>query len=150
MLRKNPLHAADDRTAKLIGGTMPILRSLFLTFHSSSSATRRTGQRKQWVQSGLTVCLSLLFVLAVCLQPAGAQDTGGAIVGDVTDQSGAAIKTATVTVKDVDHGTSVSQQTNEYGAFDFPRLPVGKYEVSVTAAGFQTARQPQFELILNQ
>lgn len=129
---------------------MPILRSLFLTFHSSSSATRRTGQHKQWVQSGLAVCLSLLFVLAFCLQPARAQDTGGAIVGDVIDQSGAAIKTATVTVKDVDRGTSVSQQTNEFGGFDFPRLPVGKYEVSVAATGFQTARQPVFELILNQ
>lgn len=129
---------------------MPISRE-FLRFSipSSSPSVREAGNPQQWVRSGLTLCLSLLFLMALCLSSA-AQESGGAIVGNVVDQSGAALKGATVTVTDVDRGTTQTGQTNEFGAFDFPRVPVGNYEVSVSAQGFQTARHAKFELVLNQ
>ena len=83
-------------------------------------------------------------------QPANAQESTASIIGTVVDQSGATVKGATVTAKDVDRGTSQNTQTNDEGAYSFPRVPVGNYEVSVVAQGFQTAKRPKFELILNQ
>ena len=129
---------------------MPILREfLRLSIPSSSPSVREVGKPQQWVRSGLTLFLTFVFVMAVCL-PSTAQEAGGAIVGNVVDQTGAAVKGATVTLKDVDRGTTETAQTDEFGAFDFPRIPVGNYEVSVSAQGFQSARRSKFELLLNQ
>ena len=89
-------------------------------------------------------------MLAGGVPAAQAQEEGGAVVGTVVDQSSAALKGAAVTVKDLERGTSLKATTNDSGAFDFPRVPVGDYEITVSAPGFQTARQPKFRLILNQ
>src|SRR5947209_8766314 len=95
-------------------------------------------------------CLSLgLLLIMICYQ-AGAQETTAAIVGTITDQRRAVLKGATVTVKDVDRGTVLTTETNASGAYNLPRVPVGIYEVTVAAAGFQTARQARIEVVLNQ
>ena len=119
--------------------------------HSNSiPGCRGVGQRKHdWARLALTLLLATVFTLAG-VQAAQAQEDTGAIVGTVVDQSGAAVKGATVTVKDVDRGTSLNTESNEDGAFDLPRVPVGNYDVTVTAPGFQTARQAKVRLILNQ
>ncbi|HEY6272967.1 MAG TPA: carboxypeptidase regulatory-like domain-containing protein [Terriglobales bacterium] len=65
--------------------------------------------------------------------------TSGTITGTVTDQSGAAIPGATVTVTNV--GTGVVARTVTTGAggiYTAESLPVGIYQVSVRASGFQT------------
>ena len=133
---------------------MPRSRLLLsrLWSHSNSiSIVKRVGQHKPgWAPSRLTLSFCLLFVLVALWQPAGAQESTGAIVGNVSDQSGAALKGANVTVKDVDRGLSLNGQTNDAGAYDFPRVPVGNYEVTVSAQGFQSAHHAPFELILNQ
>jgi hypothetical protein len=139
-------------TAKLIGGYMPIVPgfSSRLSIHSSSRTPVPAGQRQRWVQCGLAISLCLLFLLALCAQPALGQEAGGSIVGNVTDQTGAAVKGANVSLTDPDRGTTLNAQTNEFGSYDFPRVPVGNYEVNVSAQGFQSAHHARFELILNQ
>ncbi|HEY6967761.1 MAG TPA: carboxypeptidase regulatory-like domain-containing protein [Candidatus Angelobacter sp.] len=123
-----------------------------LWVHSNSSSNLgRVGQRKhEWVPCGLALSFCLLFMLVAVWQPANAQESTASIVGTVVDQSGATVKGATVTIKDVDRGTTQTVETNDDGAYNFPRVPVGNYEVSVAAQGFQTARRSKFELILNQ
>ena len=64
--------------------------------------------------------------------------------------SGAPITGATVTVTDVDRGTQLVATTNETGAYNVPRVPVGNYRLKVSAKGFQTAVHPAFTLVLNQ
>jgi hypothetical protein len=137
--------------AKLIGGSMPICEFFSrLSAHATSSQFGKNGQNRRWLRFGLTVFLSTLLLAATGLQPAAAQQSTGSIVGHVTDQSGAAVKNATVAAKDVERGTTLTSETNDEGAFDFPNVPVGNYEVNVTAQGFQTAHHAKFELILNQ
>ncbi|HEY6250949.1 MAG TPA: TonB-dependent receptor [Candidatus Angelobacter sp.] len=122
-----------------------------LCANSNSMDNRRVGQRKhKWAQLALIFLFSAVFTLGAGIQMAQAQEDSGAIVGTVVDQSSAALKGATVTVKDVDRGTSLTATTNDTGAFDFPRVPIGNYEITVTAPGFQTAKQAKFRLILNQ
>jgi hypothetical protein len=60
------------------------------------------------------------------------------------------MKGATVTATDTDRGTVWTAQTNETGAYNLLRLPIGSYTVKVSAPGFQTAVQPAFTVVLNQ
>ncbi len=88
------------------------------------------------------------FVFAV--RPASAQNVNAAINGVVTDTSGAAVSGAKVTAKDLDRGTVFPTTTAGDGAYDLPRLPVGRYEVRVENPGFQSAVQSNVTLVLNQ
>jgi hypothetical protein len=101
------------------------------------------------VTGRLLVLLSFVG-LSGLLVPAVGQEVTAAIVGTVTDSSSAPIKGATVTATDADRGTIWTAQTNESGAYNLLRLPVGNYTVKVTAAGFQSALQSAFTLVLNQ
>src|SRR5437016_586277 len=122
-----------------------------LSSHSNAlPAWESLGQRKQtWVRTGVAVCL-FLFMFGVALQSASAQETTGSITGAVIDGTGAAIKGAAVSAKDIDRGTALNTHTNESGAYDFPRVPVGNYEVTISAQGFQTAIQKKLIIALNQ
>jgi hypothetical protein len=77
------------------------------------------------------------FVLATS-PPAIAQTTGS-MRGTVIDSTGAVLPGATVTIRsDALIGGTRSTVTNEVGAFRFPSLPVGDYDVTVTIDGFVT------------
>src|SRR5947209_6817426 len=119
---------------------------------SNNLSTGKTvGQRKQIpARTGLVTCLLLLLVLSAALPSAVAQENTASITGTVLDSTGATIKGAKVTAKDVERGTSLVTNTNDSGTYDFPRVPVGNYEVSVAAQGFQTAVQKNVTLTLNQ
>ena len=101
--------------------------------------------------SSLLCCLLVTFVAATgAFQCAWSQEVTAAIVGTVTDPSGAPIKGASVTATDAERGTQWPATTNDSGAYNLPRLPVGTYSVKVTAPGFQTSVEKAFTLVLNQ
>src|SRR3954463_1112706 len=60
------------------------------------------------------------------------------IVGTVSDQSGAAVVGATVTVKNTGLGVERTTQTNSTGSYEVPALPPGTYSVQVQMTGFET------------
>jgi len=91
----------------------------------------------------------LLFVGVLGSLPLSAQEITAAIVGTVTDPSGAPISGASVIATDTERGTVWSTKTNDAGAYNLPRVPVGNYTVKVSAPGFQTAVHPPFTLVLN-
>lgn len=95
----------------------------------------------------MLVLLALAGFIPSMLQ---AQEITGGITGTVTDPSGAAVPNAKVTAHDVARGTDWPTQTNGAGVYNFPRLPVGDYTVSVTAKGFSTSAKSAFELRMNQ
>ncbi len=63
----------------------------------------------------------------------------GAISGVVSDPVGALVPNAKVVLKDEVNGTKKEAVTNGSGQFLFPDLPFGSFEITVTAAGFETA-----------
>jgi hypothetical protein len=103
-------------------------------------------------RSSTAFCCLLLVIVAVTgtYQYAWGQEVTAAIVGTVDDPSGAPIRGAKVVATDTDRGTVYQGETNESGAYNITRVPVGNYELRVTAAGFQTAIHPAFTLVLNQ
>jgi hypothetical protein len=99
--------------------------------------------------SGFVVLLAFVGLVAV-LTPAWGQEVTAAIVGTVTDPSGAPVKGAAVVATDTDRGTVWTAETNDTGSYNLLRLPIGSYTVKATAPGFQTAVHPPFTLELNQ
>src|SRR5579862_6056046 len=85
----------------------------------------------------------------VC-SPAWTQQTTASITGSVVDTGGAVVNDAAVTVTDVDRGTIYTAKTANGGLFTFARVPIGTYDVKVTATGFETAVQSHVTLVLNQ
>lgn len=62
----------------------------------------------------------------------------GAILGVVTDPSGAVVAGATVTATNAGTGLRRSATSNDAGIFEVLALPNGTYSVSVTMNGFKT------------
>jgi len=80
----------------------------------------------------------LLGLLLVFAGNALAQTSNGAIVGTITDPSGAAIVGATVNVTNTDLGSfKRTAKTDGSGAYHIDSLLPGKYKVSVQAPGMQ-------------
>ena len=63
--------------------------------------------------------------------------TSGELGGTVTDPSGAVVNNATVTLRNVDTGSSATSKTNSTGYYKFPYLQPGNYKLEVAAPGFQ-------------
>jgi hypothetical protein len=98
----------------------------------------------------MRIGIVLLVGLLGALQPAWGQEVTAAIVGTVSDSSGAPMKGATVTARDVDRGTVWTAQSGDDGSFHILRIPVGTYTAEATATGFQKAVYQPFTLVLNQ
>lgn len=84
----------------------------------------------------LNSCWSLLALIFLLSSSAFAQFTSGSMNGQVHDSSGASISNAQVTIIAADTGLTRTSQTNADGNYNLANLPVGKYTVKVTAAGF--------------
>ncbi|HUA59373.1 MAG TPA: carboxypeptidase-like regulatory domain-containing protein [Verrucomicrobiae bacterium] len=74
----------------------------------------------------------------------------GVISGVVTDPAGALVPNAKVVLKDEVNGTRKEASTNGSGQFQFPDLPFGSFEVTVTAAGFETAIVSHISVVASQ
>ena len=89
---------------------------------------------------------SLAIALLVCLSLASgawAQSAAinGQVEGTVTDPSGAAVAGAEVTLRNAETGLVRTQKTDAAGFYRFPLLPLGNYELTVSASGFAQARR---------
>ena len=85
---------------------------------------------------------ALIPALSAGAAPAWPQgETTSAIVGQVSDPSGAAVAGATVTISSLGTGLSRSLKTDSQGRFDFPQLLPGAYSVRVEAAGFEPQQE---------
>jgi hypothetical protein len=102
-----------------------------LKSRSSATVPRSTAIR-------LTVAILILRIFPLISVRAFAQgETTSAIVGQVSDASGAAVPGATATVHNTDTGLQRIDTTDDSGRFDFPQLKPGTYTVRVEGQGFE-------------
>jgi hypothetical protein len=97
-----------------------------------------------WRASASAICAVIL--LSALSGAMSAQIGGGSIVGNVMDESLAALPNATVKVINLQTNVVNTTVTNAQGYYEFPLLPAGRYAVEVTASGFQPARSQGIEL----
>jgi hypothetical protein len=92
-----------------------------------------------------------LLALALCGSIAAlGQQVTGTIVGTVKDEHGAVVTTATVKATNVATDFSRTASTNGSGEYRIDFLPVGKYKVEATAAGFKRYVQTNVSLDVDQ
>lgn len=88
----------------------------------------------------------LALLAALCWPASAAAQTlaaYGQIEGTVTDESGAVLPGASITVRNTGTGLTREAQTDAKGGYTAPLLPVGSYEVSAALQGFATTRRAQ-------
>ena len=83
------------------------------------------------------VCLLALSQSSVAF----GQAVYGSIYGTVTDNTGAVIPNASITVTDVSKGNLVQEQSNGSGEFTVDHLIPDLYDVRVEMSGFQSFSQ---------
>ena len=77
----------------------------------------------------------LLFSVFLCWS-LRAQDPVGVLEGQINDPSGASVSAAEVTASNPQTGFSAKRRSANDGAFHFASLPVGEYDLHVSADGF--------------
>ena len=87
------------------------------------------------VLSMIVLAGSLVFLLPAVGFAQG--ETTSAIIGQVSDASGAAVPGATVTIHNTETGLQRAATTDDSGRFNFPQLKPGTYTVRVEAQGFE-------------
>src|SRR5437868_133706 len=87
------------------------------------------------------LCCAFALFLAVLLTslPLFAQKITGDISGTVQDSTGAVVKDATITAKNIGTGETRSAKSSDAGFYRIVELPPGKYTVTVSVKGFKTA-----------
>ena len=100
--------------------------------------------------SGLFLSLFVLgFALMGLVQRADAQVLFGSVSGTVTDQSGAGVPRAHVTL--INRATSVQKEADadESGHYTITDVPPGNYDLKVTASGFKPLTQTNLSVSVN-
>src|SRR5271167_81732 len=96
----------------------------------------------------LLVASLLLFALPSIAFAQG--ETTSAIVGQVTDPSGAAVSGASVTIANTETGAARSAHTDNDGRFNFPQLKPGNYLIKVELQGFEPEQNQDVSAALGQ
>jgi hypothetical protein len=98
----------------------------------------------------MTNCRNLLFATLIACLSASAQQITGNIRGTVSDPTSAVVQNATVTARHVETGLSRTATTDRSGNFLLLELPVGHYELEVSASGFQKYVREGISLDVNE
>lgn len=95
---------------------------------------------------------NILFIFALLLFPAllMAQGTTTRVTGTITDNSGAVVSGATVTLTNVGTQTSLTTQTSDSGAYAFDLIQPGTYTVTVEKSGFKKFVSNNNSVLVNQ
>jgi hypothetical protein len=97
------------------------------------------------------VVVAALAMLGILFTPvdAGAQAANGALVGNVRDESGAAVPGATITAIETRTNISRTAVSNETGNYSFNNLASGIYRVEAELVGFTKSGRDGVEVNVN-
>ena len=93
--------------------------------------------------------IGFMFVL-LGASASSAQTVTGTLRGTVSDSKGAVVPGASVVIRNMDTGQERNLQTNGDGVYVASFLPLGRYNVTASSAGFNKVAQENIELGLNQ
>ena len=96
-----------------------------------------------------SVFLLAVLTLPLALSSSTPAAVGGSISGTVKDATGGVIAKATITVTNIETGVEQTAVSNDAGAYSFPTLPVGHYNLDATDAGFRPYRRTSITVDVN-
>jgi hypothetical protein len=89
--------------------------------------------------AGKCSLICLIFTVSAITSSSFGQSSQGALAGNVTDTSGAVIAGAHIVVTQLDTGFRTDTVSTSSGSYRFAELPIGRYDVVVSAPGFGSA-----------
>src|SRR5262245_64289615 len=92
------------------------------------------------------VVIAVLAMVPVVL----AQAIDGNLTGTILDPSGALVPNATVEITNAATGIKSTAKTGVDGLYRFNNIPVGTYDISVTASGFAMSGLKSVPVVLNR
>jgi len=98
------------------------------------------------MRSSKLVLLATMMTLLVLAMPLWAQVVTGTITGTVKDPSGASISNAKVTITNTDKNVVKTLTTDSSGSYVATLLPIGHYQVTIEAPGFEKSITSGIEL----
>src|SRR5271155_5524909 len=107
--------------------------------NQKKTAISRLGQCGQLLSQLFMPPVFSLAILVLLTSAALAQLTTADILGTVTDQTGASVPNASVTLINLGTNDQRTVQSNASGDYTFTLLPVGHYSITVKAGGFQAS-----------
>ncbi len=90
-----------------------------------------------------------VFIVSLCLA-AAAFGQATTISGTVTDPTGAAMPSITVTLSSLDTGAQREVKSDTEGRYNFAQVPPGLYRITAKAPGFADATVDKIEILVNQ
>src|SRR5690242_7023574 len=93
-----------------------------------------------------SVIILIVLLAGVTVLP-GQIGNDGAVLGVVTDSSGAPVSGAGITVQNLDTGFNKTATSDASGNFELLALPIGPYSITISMQGFKTWKVER--LILN-
>src|SRR6185312_8258090 len=133
---------AEILEGRMIGQTMPchtssVARKCCKSIPRPLNKTHNLKSSKA-LANGLAFMLLLLTGTMVSSQAVST----GTVIGTVTDQQGAVVPDATVSLVDKSTNAEIKTTSNSAGHYAFPHVNSGTYDIRVTKQGFQTAIIP--------
>ena len=86
---------------------------------------------------------AVFFLFALSIYP---QSDRGTITGTVSDPAGAVVASVPVEARSTSTGLVYAAATSGTGNYTISQLPVGAYDITVTAPGFKKAVRPGIEV----
>ncbi len=114
------------------------MRSMSIAIFSEAAARRARVAASAFLVTGCFLLPGTPF--------AAAQSTTASIVGTVTDNTGASIANANVTLTDLGTRQTRTTVTTSAGDYDFSQLSPGSYAITVAENGFQTLSYPNITI----
>src|SRR5215831_8771568 len=99
------------------------------------------------------LCACFVLALGMCFASTAwgqAQITSGTVQGDVLDEKGGSIASASVEAKNLDTNFVLTETTNTDGHFAFLSLAPGRYTLTISKQGFATVLQQNVNLTVGQ
>jgi Carboxypeptidase regulatory-like domain len=122
---------------------------------ADKTGTKAARYVKPGLSTGSLLAAAFLFLLVqlsgqVVLHGQQMAPNVGGIRGVVRDPSGAVIPGASVAARAVATGVEIELKSNTEGAYAFPSLAIGEYEITVRAAGFNTLKRPGVRVVSSE
>lgn len=103
--------------------------------------------KREW--SSILCVLASAVVLLVSAMPAHGQAVNATLLGTVTDQTGASVTGAKVTILEINTTVERTTVTNDSGNYTFPTLTPGAYDITVEKEGFKKAVRRAVDVVVN-
>ena len=94
--------------------------------------------------------LALTALACATIASAQTSSTAGAVKGLVKNKAGQPLASATLSLRNRDTGLARTTTTNAQGEYHIGLLPVGSYELTVTAPGMRTLKDSSVQISLGQ